>query len=68
MITKILYTCQHCLTDYASKERAEECEKNHKLIKNAVIEATYKSQKSIPDGCPTRINIMFGDKWIEYRR
>lgn len=27
MVTKTLYTCQFCNTDYADKEKAMECEK-----------------------------------------
>lgn len=33
MVTKTLYTCQFCNTDYADKEKAMECEKNHKILK-----------------------------------
>ncbi len=32
MVTKTLYTCQFCNTDYADKEKAMECEKNHKVL------------------------------------
>ena len=56
MITKKLYTCQFCNTDYADKEKAMECEKNHKVLETATIIGDYKSLKSIPDGCPTKIN------------
>lgn len=30
----------------------------------------YKSLKSIPDGCPTKVKVKFkgSDKWIEYKR
>ena len=35
MVTKTLYTCQFCNTDYADKEKAIECEKNHKVLEKA---------------------------------
>lgn len=70
MIEKTLYTCQFCNTDYTDRERAIACEKNHKTLETAVIIGVYKSQKSITDGCPTKIKVKFKntDKWIEYRR
>ncbi len=37
MITKTLYTCQFCNTDYTKKEKAMECEKNHKVLETATI-------------------------------
>lgn len=57
MVTKTLYTCQFCNTDYADKE-------------TATIVGDYKSLKSIPDGCPTKIKVKFkgSDRWIEYKR
>lgn len=70
MITKTLYTCQFCNTDYRKKEQAMECEKNHKVFEIATIICNYKSLASIPDGCPTKIKVKFkgSDKWIEYKR
>ena len=52
------------------KEKAMECEKNHKVLETATIVGDYKSLKSIPDGCPTKIKVKFkgSDKWIEYKR
>ena len=47
MVTKTLYTCQFCNTDYADKEKAMECEKNHKVLGTAIIMGDYKSLKSI---------------------
>ena len=57
-------------TDYADKEKAIECEKNHKVLETATIIGDYKSLKSIPDGCPTKVKVKFkgSDKWIEYER
>ena len=70
MVKKTLYTCQFCNTDYADKEKAMECEKNHKVLETATIIGDYKSLKSIPDGCPTKVKVKFNgsDKWIEYKR
>lgn len=47
-----------------------ECEKNHKALETATIIGDYKSLKSIPDGCPTKVKVKFkgSDKWIEYKR
>ena len=70
MVKKTLYTCQFCNTDYADKEKAMECAKNHKVLETATIVGDYKSLKSIPDGGPTKIKVKFkgSDKWIEYKR
>lgn len=70
MITKTLYTCQFCNTDYTKKEKAMECEKNHKVLETATIIGDYKSLKSIPDGYPTKVKVKFkgSDRWIEYKR
>lgn len=70
MITKTLYTCQFCNTDYADKEKAMECEKNHKILETATIVGDYKSMGSIPTGEPIKIRVKFPntDKWIEYKR
>lgn len=37
MTEKKLYTCDICKTDYADKEKAKQCEKNHKLLEKATI-------------------------------
>ena len=52
------------------KEKADKCEKNHKVLETAVIVGEYKSIGSIPDGCPYKIKVKFNgsDKWIEYKR
>ena len=70
MVTKTLYTCRFCNTDYTKKEKAMECEKNHKVLETATIIGNYKSLKSIPDGCPTKVKVKFkgSDRWIEYKR
>lgn len=70
MKEKKLYTCEFCNTDYADKEKAKKCEKNHKVLETAVIIGEYKSMGIIPDGCPNKIKVKFkdSDKWIEYKR
>ena len=70
MIKKTLYTCQVCNTDYADKEKAIECEKNHKVLETATIVGEYKSKNSMGDGCPAKIKVKFkgSDKWVVYKR
>lgn len=70
MTEKKLYTCDICKTDYASKEDAIQCEKNHKLLATATIVGVYKSMNSIKEGVPTKIRVKFKgmDEFIEYRR
>ena len=70
MIEKTLYTCQYCFTDYKNKEKALQCEENHKSLDQATMTGIYKSKVSISDGCPTKIRIRFQgmDKSIEYWR
>lgn len=46
MTEKKLYTCDICKTDYADKEKAKECEKNHKVLETAEIVGVYKSKGS----------------------
>ena len=70
MTEKKLYTCDICKTDYAIREKATQCESNHKLLETATIVGTYKSMNSIPEGIPAKIRIKFKgmDEFIEYRR
>ena len=70
MTEKILYTCEFCKTDYTDKEKAIECENNHKLVETAVVQGVYKSRASIPTGEPIKIRVKFpGYKdWIVYKR
>ncbi len=70
MIVKKLYTCEICKTDYASAEKAYECEKNHKLLGTATIIGIYESMNSIPSGIPTKIGVKFKgvDEFIEYTK
>lgn len=70
MTEKKLYTCDICKTDYASKEQAIECEKNHELLETATIVGVYKSMHAIPEGVPAKIRVKFKglDGFIEYSR
>lgn len=70
MKVKKLYTCEICKTDYASPEKAFECEKNHKLLETATIVGVYKSMNSVKEGVPTKIRVKFKgvDEFIEYSR
>ena len=70
MTERKLYTCDICKTDYASKEKAVECENNHKLLETATILGIYKAMNSVPEGVPVKIRIKFKDmdKFIEYGR
>lgn len=70
MREKRLYTCDICNTDYADKQKAMECEKNHKLLEKATIVGEYKSIRQSPNGEPYKIRVKFPgtDKWIEYKR
>lgn len=70
MREKRLYTCEICNTDYADKEKAKDCEKNHKLLEKATIVGDYKSIGMFPDGEPYKIRVKFPgtNKWIEYKK
>ena len=52
------------------KQKQWNVRKNHKALETATIIGEYKSLKSIPDVCPTKIKVKFkgSDKWIEYKR
>ena len=70
MIEKTLYTCQICNTDYADKEKAIACEKNHKALEGATFVGEYKSKRQTADGCPVKIRVKFKgyDEWVVYKR
>lgn len=70
MKEKKLYTCDICNTDYADKQKATECEKNHKLLEKATIVGKYKAIKQFPNGEPYKIQVKFPgtDTWLEYKR
>lgn len=70
MTEKKLYTCDICHTDYASKEVAKKCEKNHKLLEKAVIIGEYKPLNMLMSGVPYKIKVKFPGEvdFIEYKR
>lgn len=70
MKSKTLYTCEICHTDYADKEKAERCEKNHKRLDKAKFTGYYLSITQDATGAPNRIYVRFpdSDKVYEYRR
>ena len=57
MKEKILYTCEHCHTDYKNKKEAEECEDNHKKGLRIVNQRflPYTQDRS---GFPIRIEVV----------
>ena len=69
MKEKKLYSCEICNTDYAKKETAVKCEKNHKLLEKATIVGKYKAMGIHPSGKPHRIMVKFPDSdvWTEYK-
>ena len=69
MTEKKLYACDICKTSYADRQKAVECESNHKLLEKAVIVGEYKSIGQFPEGEPYKIRVKFPEtgKWIEYK-
>ena len=69
MKEKKLYTCEICHTDYAEKETAVKCEKNHKFLEKATIVGNYKPMATHPSGIPYKIRVKFpnSDNWVEYK-
>lgn len=70
MKEKTLYTCQICNTDYSEKADALDCEKNHKVIDNAVIVGVYMPKFLAGDGVPIKLRVKFkgSDEWVVYKR
>lgn len=56
MTEKKLYTCDICHTDYADKEKAKVCEKNHK-VSTVIKDFRYKPNC----GYPNKILVKFVD-------
>ena len=69
MKEKTLYTCDICNTDFAKKESALECEKNHKLLEKATIIGEYKPMGIRPSGKPYKIRVKFlgSNEWTDYK-
>lgn len=55
-----LYMCEYCHTQYADKNQATKCEKNHKKIKE-IIEMRYLPINSDATGYPDKIKVIFSD-------
>ena len=70
MKQKVLYTCEVCHTDYADREKAMECEENHKLLEKATIIGEYNPIGVDRSGAPKKIRVKFpgSDNWFDYRR
>lgn len=70
MTTKTLYTCEICHTDYADEKKALACEKNHKLLNTAEIEAVYTPISSDKTGVPNKIKVKFAGMkdYVVYKR
>ena len=58
MKTKKLYECELCHTNYADKEEAQRCEKNHQKAVE-ISDTRYLSYNSDQSGIPTKICIKF---------
>lgn len=69
MKEKKLYTCEICNTDYADKEAAKKCEKNHKLLEKATIIGEYKGMGMHPSGKPYKLRVKFpgSNDWTDYK-
>lgn len=68
MKTVTLWRCETCGTNYADKESAQNCEKNHKKEIQKVA-MTHKPYKADHSGYPVKLSITFeDDKTIMYKR
>ena len=62
------YICEFCGTEYADKNTAAECEKNHKTV-SRIKNMTYKPIRMLPNGYPIKIEVEMEDgKVIEFKR
>lgn len=63
-----LYVCEFCNTQYKTKEAAWACEENHHTPKE-MRQFKYHAAKSVKDGYPDSIEVVFDDgKVIKYKR
>lgn len=63
-----LYQCEICGTQYASSNKAQECEKSHKTFQE-IESVKYRSMVANPDGYPDKITVVFSDnKRVTYHR
>ena len=64
MKEKVLYTCEICHTDWSSKEKAINCEKSHREIKE-ITNKKFRASENYPDW----VEIKFTDGHIiKYKR
>ena len=62
------YICETCGTEYADKEQAQRCEKNHKKI-DRIVESRYLSYSQDQTGLPQTITVQMSDgKKATYKR
>lgn len=62
------YICEVCKTEYADKEKCEQCEKSHKTPR-AFVESHYLPVTTDTTGYPERIDIrMSDDKIVKYKK
>lgn len=65
MITKTLYICEICNTEYGTREEAEECEKSHLQV-NGIESAEYIEQLFLGERMPypSIVNVKFSDNTV----
>lgn len=62
------YICELCNTEYSDKNKAQECEKNHKKY-TEIVGAKYLSKGQDLKGYPVKIDVKFSDgEIITYHR
>ncbi len=62
------YQCEVCHTEYAKKEDAVSCEKNHKLPQS-IVEARHLPRAQNGAGYPVTVTVLMSDgKEVIYKR
>lgn len=62
------YICETCGTEYAEKEQAQRCEKNHKGVEE-IVERRYLSYSQDQTGFPQTITVRMSDgRKVTYKR
>ena len=62
------YQCEVCHTEYAKREDAVACEKNHKIPK-AIVETRYLTKAQDGGGYPVTITVLMNNgERITYKR
>lgn len=68
MKEKILYTCEHCHTDYKNKKEAEECEASHKRGLK-IVNQCFLPYAQDQSGFPIRIEVVDSQGYrVVYKR